>query len=227
MCEISAKEFNRRLKTGEYIYDKRGRLKEQKLLPEFKQMLDDDTQKSKENIEVGDKVLITIIDELPEGSGLPIETGVFTIWKIEGNSLYFDETELIGLISEVEKVYKPKSENKKIKGATKCEWKGIKFDSHLEMYFYIYLTDLKIPFIHQSKYLLQEGFKFNGKSIRPITWTPDFDFGTFIIDTKGHPTQQVQLRIKMFLYKYRIPVYIFKTKKDFNKIHELWKNYRP
>ena len=168
MCEISAKEFNRRIQTGEYVFDKKGRIKEQELLPEFKKIISD--------------------------TPTPIAIG---------------------------------TENKKIKGAKKCEWKGIKFDSHLEMYFYIYLTDLKIPFIHQSKYLLQEGFKFNGKSIRPITWTPDFDFGTFIIDTKGHPTQQVQLRIKMFLDKYRVPVYIFKTKNDFNKIHELWKNYHP
>ena len=163
MCEISAKEFNKRIQTGQYAFDKKGRLKEQELLPEYK--------------------------------------------KIISNA--------------------PKSDNKKIKNATKCEWRGVIFDSLLEMNFYIYLTNLGIPFKHQSNYLLQEGFKFNGKSIRPITWTPDFDFGTFIIDTKGHSTQQAQLRIKLFLYKYRIPVYIFKTKNDFNKIHELWKNLYP
>lgn len=114
-------------------------------------------------------------------------------------------------------------ENRKIRGAKKCEWNGIKFDSQLERDFYQYITVLKIPFKHQVTYELQEGFVCAGAKIRAITWTPDFDFGTFIIDTKGHSTQQAEMRIKMFKYKYRIPVYIFKTKSDFKKIHELIK----
>lgn len=111
--------------------------------------------------------------------------------------------------------------NAKIKNATKCEYNGVKFDSILEKDFYLYCTNNNIRFKHQVTYELQEEFVCAGAKIRKITWTPDFDFGTFIIDTKGFAPQQVILKIKMFMYKYSKPVYIFKTKKDFYKIHEL------
>lgn len=57
----------------------------------------------------------------------------------------------------------------------------------------------KIPFEFQKRYVLQEGFKYNGESVRPITYTADFWLPTFdmLIDTKGYRTQQGDLRIKM------------------------------
>lgn len=167
---LTAKEYQHFLKTGQLTVGKKGRIKQGILSPEFKRLLEKDKE-----------------------------------------------------LQQQEQSAPVSKENRKIKGAIKCEWNSIKFDSKLERDFYQYLTVLNIPFKHQVTYELQEGFVMEGDKIRPITWTPDFDFGTFIIDTKGYDTQQVLIRVKMFKYKYRIPVYIFKNKTDFKKIHELIK----
>ena len=77
---------------------------------------------------------------------------------------------------------------------------GIKFDSKAEGEFYIYLKDLKEQgkikdIILQEKLILQEGFKKDGKTFRPITYTVDFTFTTntgelIRVDVKGMETQQ-------------------------------------
>nr|DAR14167.1 MAG TPA: Endonuclease [Caudoviricetes sp.] len=92
----------------------------------------------------------------------------------------------------------PKS-NRKIKNATKNEQNGVVFASLLERHMHDLLKMHKIPFEFQKRYVLQEGFKYNGESVRPITYTADFWLPTFdmLIDTKGYRTQQGDLRIKM------------------------------
>ena len=64
---------------------------------------------------------------------------------------------------------------------------------------YDLLTLHGIGFEFQKRYVLQEGFRYNGETVRPITyttdfWLPDHDM---VIDTKGHKTQQGTLRIKL------------------------------
>jgi len=58
----------------------------------------------------------------------------------------------------------------------------------------------------QPKYVLQPKFRYNGKGIRAITWTADFEYtedGVRITeDFKGPEPAEFKLRLKMFKYKY-------------------------
>lgn len=89
--------------------------------------------------------------------------------------------------------------NRKVRNAKAIEQDGVKFDSRLECYMYNLLTMLGIEFLFQKKYTLQESFRYNGETIRAITYTVDFYLPDYdiAIDTKGITTQQGQLRIKM------------------------------
>lgn len=89
--------------------------------------------------------------------------------------------------------------NRKVQNATKTERDGVVFDSRLERHMHDVLTLHGIGFLFQKQYTVQEGFKYNGESIRPITYTVDFYLPDYdiAIDTKGVTTQQSQLRIKM------------------------------
>ena len=90
---------------------------------------------------------------------------------------------------------------------------GITFDSKDEAMYYNVLKIRKFKeeiqnFELQPKFTLIEGFKKNGKTYRPITYTPDFliyhnDNSEEYIDVKGMTTQQGELRIKLFNWKYR------------------------
>ena len=90
---------------------------------------------------------------------------------------------------------------------------GITFDSKDEAMYYNALKIRKFKeeiknFEIQPKFTLIEGFKKNGKTYRPITYTPDFliyhnDNSEEYIDVKGMTTQQGELRIKLFNWKYR------------------------
>lgn len=89
--------------------------------------------------------------------------------------------------------------NRKVVNAAKIEQNGVVFDSRLECYMHNLLQMHGIGFLFQKRYTLQEAFKYNGVTIRAITYTldfylPDYDMA---IDTKGVATQQGQLRIKM------------------------------
>ena len=91
---------------------------------------------------------------------------------------------------------------------------GYIFDSKDEAKYYELLKDKKaqgliVNFELQPKYLLQPSFKYNGKTIREITYTADFlvyhtDGTEEVIDIKslGTATQQGLLRRKMFWFKY-------------------------
>ena len=90
---------------------------------------------------------------------------------------------------------------------------GITFDSKDEAKYYEALKIRKAKgeiqnFELQPKFTLIEGFKKDGKAYRPITYTPDFtiyhsDRSIEYVDVKGMTTQQGELRIKMFNWKFR------------------------
>lgn len=89
--------------------------------------------------------------------------------------------------------------NRKVKNATKSECDGVVFDSRLERHMHDALTAHGIVFEFQKKYTLQESFRYNGETVRAITYTVDFYLPDhdIAVDTKGISTQQGQLRIKM------------------------------
>lgn len=88
---------------------------------------------------------------------------------------------------------------------------GIKFDSKKESLRYLELkrkqelgqiSNLEL----QPSFLLQEKFKRDGKTYRPITYIADFKYvedGKVIVeDVKGFKTKEYLLKKKMLLYKY-------------------------
>ena len=102
---------------------------------------------------------------------------------------------------------KPKYNNKKV------EYNGIKFDSKKELKFYLQLLEreqngevsnirLQVPFT------LQPSFKYNGKTIRAITYKADFVYNELIdgkehivdVKSKGTITEVFKIKRKMMLY---------------------------
>ena len=81
---------------------------------------------------------------------------------------------------------------------------GEKFDSKLELYFYELLTNNGIPFEFQVCYELIPSFKYDGKSIRAMTLTVDFDFTehglNVVVDTKGFQRNDNKLKWKLLKY---------------------------
>lgn len=88
---------------------------------------------------------------------------------------------------------------------------GIKFDSKKEARRYAELKllekagaicDLKL----QPKFVLQEGFKQNGKTYREISYIADFSYvenGKLVAeDTKGFKTEVFKIKEKLFRYKF-------------------------
>lgn len=105
--------------------------------------------------------------------------------------------------------------------AKKTTIDGITFDSKMESRRYIVLKDmlerneiqdLKI----QPRFLLQEGFKKNGKTYRKIEYVADFmyikDNNIVIEDIKGFETTDFKIKHKLFEYKY--PQYELKIIKE-------------
>ena len=107
---------------------------------------------------------------------------------------------------------KSKYNNKKV------VYDGITFDSIVEKDRYKYLKAREQEgHIHnlqlQKQYILQESFKYHGKTIRAITYKADFfyvdDEGYEIIeDVKGVLTPEFKLKAKLF--KKRYPFIVFK-----------------
>lgn len=102
---------------------------------------------------------------------------------------------------------KPKYGNKKV------EYNGIKFDSKKELKFYLQLlerqekgevTNIKL----QVPYTLQPSFKFNGKTIRAITYRADFVYYDLIenrerivdVKSKGTITEVFKIKRKLMLF---------------------------
>ena len=91
----------------------------------------------------------------------------------------------------------------------KVEYVGRLFDSKAEADFYRFLLEKVKPveIICQPTVELQPSFKKDGKTVRAITYTPDF-FVKFAngkevyVDVKGMSTQQGELKRKIWWYKY-------------------------
>ena len=101
----------------------------------------------------------------------------------------------------------------------KVEYDGHKFDSNKEKNHYILLKQLeKLGLISdlklQVKFELQPSFKYNGETIRKITYIADFVYydlkenKIIVVDVKGFKTKDYLLKKKMFMYKYQD--YVFK-----------------
>jgi hypothetical protein len=92
-------------------------------------------------------------------------------------------------------------------GNKKIELDGVKFDSKLELFCHQQLKSLGLEFDFQRTVLLQEGFRFRGKAIRPITMIVDFilhyDGQEIYIDTKGFATETSKLKYKMLKFYVR------------------------
>jgi hypothetical protein len=93
---------------------------------------------------------------------------------------------------------------------------GIKFHSKKEAERYLVLKDMKrngeITNLElQPEYILQEGFRYNGKKILPIKYIADFRYKrqgeTIVEDTKGHRTKEYLLKRKMMLKQHGIEIY--------------------
>lgn len=84
---------------------------------------------------------------------------------------------------------KPKSKNipNKFRNV-KLTYKGINFNSRLEVFMYKQLELLKVKFKYEGKsYTVFPGFTYQGEKVRPITYKPDFRLDDYpvIIETKG------------------------------------------
>ena len=98
-------------------------------------------------------------------------------------------------------------------GAKKCEVDGYIFDSVMEAKFYVHLKLEKqngnvVAYELQPKYILQESFKKDGKTVRAIAYISDFlvtykDGSKIVYDVKGRETADFKLKKKMFDFRYR------------------------
>lgn len=111
--------------------------------------------------------------------------------------------------------YKRKAGKKTIQSKKKVI-DGIQFDSTLEAFMYSLLKANNIENYYEGeKFILIESFKFanasyertakkpmvdraSGKSVRGITYTPDFVSDKFIIEVKGRANESFPLRWKLF-----------------------------
>lgn len=90
---------------------------------------------------------------------------------------------------------------------------GIVFDSKAEMEYYrevvlpLAAAGEIVQYELQKSFVLQPGFRHDGKAVRAITYVYDFyliykDGHSEVIDVKGMATPEAKLKRKMFLYKY-------------------------
>jgi len=95
--------------------------------------------------------------------------------------------------------------------AKPIEFDGFKFDSKKEAKRYLELKMLERAgvisnLILQPKFLLQDSFKYKGKTQRAIFYIADFEYikdGKRIVeDVKGVKTEVYKLKKKLFLKKY-------------------------
>lgn len=72
----------------------------------------------------------------------------------------------------------------------------------------------------QPKFELQPGFRdSSGTKHRAINYTADFritsvDGQVMVVDAKGMETPEFKMKLKLFIYRYKLPIYRLKSKKD-------------
>ena len=102
---------------------------------------------------------------------------------------------------------------------SKRTFDGVVFDSEGEMKMY---RDFLLPALNdgllqsierQKTYVLQEGFRYGGERVAPITYKADFVIKgkcgqTIVLDFKGMPDNVAKIKRKMFWQRYQeIPFY--------------------
>ena len=117
----------------------------------------------------------------------------------------------------------------KVKNATPTQLDGIKFRSKLEAYTYKKLKEAKIyAEYEQHRYMLLPSFIFENKTVRAITYLPDFVGSDFIIECKGFPNEAWPLREKLFKYYLtnNMPNYSFYLVRNQRQVDELVKKLK-
>lgn len=117
----------------------------------------------------------------------------------------------------------------KVKNATPTQLDGIKFRSKLEAYTYKKLKEAKIyAEYEQHRYMLLPSFIFENKTVRAITYLPDFVGSDFIIECKGFPNEAWPLREKLFKYYLtnNMPNYSFYLVRNQKQVDELVKKLK-
>lgn len=117
------------------------------------------------------------------------------------------------------------SYNRKIRNATKCELDGIRFDSRLEMTCYSTFKQFGIQFELKPKIELLPKIIYGGKTIRAMTFTPDFWLfeHKMFVDAKGYPNDAFPLKLKLLQHHcknkgYEPEFVIVKSKKEINSL---------
>lgn len=102
--------------------------------------------------------------------------------------------------------------NKKVKNATITEVDGIKFKSKIEAFTYTKLVENDIIFSYEGEtFCLLPSFKYDTRTTRSVTYTPDFIGKDFVIECKGFATDSFKLKWKLFLSYLRINNLEYKT----------------
>jgi len=93
----------------------------------------------------------------------------------------------------------------------KCIYKGIKFDSQMEMEYYKHLLEFynENEIILQPKFTLQDKFvDCRGNKHMAIKYIADFQLPDgSVIDVKGMETSDFKIKKKLFLYKFAMKLY--------------------
>ena len=101
-------------------------------------------------------------------------------------------------------------------GAKKTVVDGFIFDSKAEANYYHWLKMQGISnFKMQEEFLLQEAFEIKGQKKQAIKYKPDFTFykdGQLVkvVDVKGKRTADFNIKAKMFMKRYGIPLILAK-----------------
>lgn len=101
-------------------------------------------------------------------------------------------------------------------GAKKTVLDGHLFDSKAEAKYYYMLKMRGITnFKMQEEFLLQEAFEIEGKRKQAIKYKPDFTFYeddklVKVVDVKGKRTADFNIKAKMFMKRYGIPLILAK-----------------
>lgn len=93
------------------------------------------------------------------------------------------------------------TKNQKVRNATPTIVDGIQFKSKLEAYTYQRLKENNLPTNYEKvKFTILDGFRYDGRAVLPMTYTPDFTSDTFVIECKGYANESFPLRWKVFKY---------------------------
>lgn len=90
--------------------------------------------------------------------------------------------------------------NRKVKNTHPKEYNGVLYRSTLEAKAAKYLTESGISFRYEPfKITLLPSMKYNGKTIRAVTYCPDFVCNNYIIEVKGWKTDRWIIKQKLII----------------------------